>query len=366
MVKDRLWNVSARLIRVGARTCAGIRRVLERSRVWAVSPHVSQDLSPVPVRAVDVAMARGAISSSGVRPSGEAARCRRVRRHPGHPARRWSEEVEMRSRRDFLAMAGMVAVGLLGARTSPAAGAGAGTDNALETAGPSGPRYLVVNADDLGLSIAINRGIIETHAHGIVTSASLLVTAPAAADGVQRAGQHPALSLGLEVDLTRVSLNDLAAVRSEVERQLALFIHLTGGPPTHIDSRRHVHDRFNVARVFLDASARYGAPLRGFAHVVYLGGFYGKAPDGRTDLRRISVDALSTIVASVRPGLSELGCRPGYFDKGADDGYGRERQIELLALTDPRLRRILQREAITLVSHRQSPRLASRPPHLIA
>jgi chitin disaccharide deacetylase len=252
----------------------------------------------------------------------------------------------------------MAAIGLLGIRRSPALAAGVATDNALETAGPRGPRYVVVNADDLGLSTSINRGIIESHAHGIVTSASLLVTMPATGDGVQRAGQYPALSLGLEVDLTNVPLNDLTAVGSEVERQLALFSRLTGGPPTHIDSRHHVHDRFNVARVFLDASARSGAPLRGFSHVVYIGGFHGKAPDGRTDLRRISVDSLATLITSARPGLSELGCHPGYFALGADDGYSRERQIELLALTDPRLRRVLQKESITLVSHRESPRLA--------
>lgn len=265
----------------------------------------------------------------------------------------------MLSRRDFLGMGSMAAVGLLGARTSPAAAAGVVTDTALETAGPRGPRYLVVNADDLGLSISINRGIIESHAHGIVTSASLLVSAPAAGDGVQRARQYPALSLGLEVDLTHVPLSDLPAVGSAVESQLDLFVRLTGEPPTHIDSRHHAHDRFNVARVFLDASARYGAPLRGFSHVVYIGGFHGKGPDGRTDLRRISVGALTALVTTTRPGLSELGCHPGYFALGADDGYGRERQIELLALTDPRLRRVLQKESITLVSHRESPRLAA-------
>src|SRR5207302_1938486 len=46
---------------------------------------------------------------------------------------------------------------------------------------------LVVTADDLGLSPAVTRGIIEAHRKGIVRSASLLVTFDASAEGAARA-----------------------------------------------------------------------------------------------------------------------------------------------------------------------------------
>ena len=36
-------------------------------------------------------------------------------------------------------------------------------------------RYLIVNADDFGLSEGVNRGIVRAHEGGIVTSASLMV-----------------------------------------------------------------------------------------------------------------------------------------------------------------------------------------------
>ncbi len=36
-------------------------------------------------------------------------------------------------------------------------------------------RYLIVNADDFGLSFGVNQGIIEAFEHGIVTSTSLMV-----------------------------------------------------------------------------------------------------------------------------------------------------------------------------------------------
>ena len=36
-------------------------------------------------------------------------------------------------------------------------------------------RYLIVNADDFGMGRGVNDGIIKSHEHGIVTSASLMV-----------------------------------------------------------------------------------------------------------------------------------------------------------------------------------------------
>ena len=63
----------------------------------------------------------------------------------------------------------------------------------------SDQRYLIVNADNFGLSVGVNHGIIETHEHGIVTSASLMARWPAAAAAYARA--HPRLGLGLHLDI---------------------------------------------------------------------------------------------------------------------------------------------------------------------
>ncbi len=62
-------------------------------------------------------------------------------------------------------------------------------------------RYLIVNADDFGLSFGVNRGIIEAFEHGVVTSASLMVNWIGAAEAAAYARQHPTLSLGLHIDL---------------------------------------------------------------------------------------------------------------------------------------------------------------------
>ena len=55
-------------------------------------------------------------------------------------------------------------------------------------------RYVIVNADDFGSSEGINRGIIEAHETGIVTSASLMVNAPATEAAVELARDHQARS----------------------------------------------------------------------------------------------------------------------------------------------------------------------------
>lgn len=53
--------------------------------------------------------------------------------------------------------------------------------------------------------------------------------------------------------------------------------------------------------------------MRGFSDVVYVGGFYGQPEFGRTDLSRISVDALASLLRSLKPGISEVSCHPGYL-----------------------------------------------------
>src|SRR5436190_1453918 len=63
-------------------------------------------------------------------------------------------------------------------------------------------RHLVVNADDFGISRGVNRGIVEAHQRGLVTSASLMANLPAADDALTRAAICPDLGLGLHLTMT--------------------------------------------------------------------------------------------------------------------------------------------------------------------
>src|SRR5258708_35505149 len=62
-------------------------------------------------------------------------------------------------------------------------------------------RQLIVTADDFGLHEAVNEAVERASRDGILTAASLMVSAPAAADAVRRARRLPSLRVGLHVVL---------------------------------------------------------------------------------------------------------------------------------------------------------------------
>src|SRR5690348_4715381 len=62
-------------------------------------------------------------------------------------------------------------------------------------------RRLIVTADDFGRDIAINEAVEAAHRDGILSSASLMVGAPAAADAVERSRRLPGLRVGLHLVL---------------------------------------------------------------------------------------------------------------------------------------------------------------------
>ena len=133
-------------------------------------------------------------------------------------------------------------------------------------------RNLIVNADDLGWTEGVNRGIVEAHRKGLVTSTSLLANgrAFAAAQGISRS--NPELGIGVHLNLSdgppsapanevkgllgkSGELEDAAdslllkiAGRSlrveEVEREWDAQVQKVrdaGIQPSHLDGHKHVH-----------------------------------------------------------------------------------------------------------------------------
>lgn len=66
-------------------------------------------------------------------------------------------------------------------------------------------KRLIINADDLGLTPAINRGILEAHRQGIVTSTTLMANGAAFEDAVSLACSAPGLAIGCHVDLIQLA-----------------------------------------------------------------------------------------------------------------------------------------------------------------
>ena len=133
-------------------------------------------------------------------------------------------------------------------------------------------KNLIVNADDLGWTEGVNRGILEAFQHGIVTSASLLANGSAFAGGAKAAHSAPGLGVGVHLNLTdgppvadretvESLLNDdgefaagpeslllrrarrglvLREVEEEWDEQISR-VRDAGIEPTHVDGHKHVH-----------------------------------------------------------------------------------------------------------------------------
>ena len=228
----------------------------------------------------------------------------------------------------------------------------------------AGKKQLIVNADDFGQSAGTNRGIIEAHERGIVTSASLMVRWPGAAQAATYARAHPELSIGLHLDLGEwayrdgewvrvyqlVDENDAAAVSRELEAQLAAFRTLMGRDPTHFDSHQHSHRQEPVRSVVLAMAKQLGLSVRSFSEEIrYCGEFYGQTDEGLPHLEGVGVDNLLRILKNLSPGCTELGCHPGY-GREMDTMYQVEREQEIKTLCDPSVRKAVTDMDIELVA----------------
>ncbi len=220
-------------------------------------------------------------------------------------------------------------------------------------------RLLIVTADDFGLSHGVNRGIVEAHREGILTSTSLMVHRPAAEQAAALARACPALSVGLHLELDPAGAPD---VPTQLERQRERFTELVGAPPTHVDSHHDVHKTPGVLPDVQAWADRIGVPVRGGSRVRHLSKFYGQW-GGETHLEQISVGGLLRLLdTELGPGVTELTCHAGYVDEGLSSSYRIEREAELRTLCDPRVRPALAERGIRLVGFRDLPALMAASP----
>jgi predicted glycoside hydrolase/deacetylase ChbG (UPF0249 family) len=214
---------------------------------------------------------------------------------------------------------------------------------------------LIVNADDFGCTEGVNRGIAEAHVRGIVTSTSLMVNRPAAAEAAAYALERPELAVGLHVELRRWRLPARvvgALAASELKSQLRRFRRLLGRDPTHLDSHHNVHRAPPLRPLFTALADELGVPLRHFSSEVrFCGEFYGHDGKGRPEEEAIQPDALIELLGSLRPGVTELGTHPGYAE-GLREWYRAERIQEVRTLCDPEVREAIERLGIELISFR--------------
>ena len=210
-------------------------------------------------------------------------------------------------------------------------------------------KLLIVTADDFGISDGVNRGIVEAHRHGILTSTSLMVYRPAAVEAAALGRECRALSVGLHLELDADTRED---VPTALLRQLDRFGHLVGAPPTHLDSHHDVHRDPRLQPHVRTLARSLGVPLRGYCHVRHLSKFYGQW-GGESHLEQVSVEGLLQLLdAELGPGVTELTCHAGYVDEGLASSYTVEREAELRTLCDSGVREALAERGIRLTGFR--------------
>jgi hypothetical protein len=184
-------------------------------------------------------------------------------------------------------------------------------------------RFLIVNADDFGLSEGVNRGIIEAHERGIVTSASLMVRNRPPRGGAIRANQ-PRLSVGLHVDLGEWTVGDDGKVelplrgrrtpktrrssgaRSRSSRASASSSAATRRTSIRTSTRTRTSPR---ARSSWAPRSRCAFPCVTSAAASVLRRFLWPG-SGASRARAHHARALIEVLAGLKAGITELACHP--------------------------------------------------------
>jgi len=232
--------------------------------------------------------------------------------------------------------------------------------------------FVIFNADDFGQAPGINRGILDCHRRGVVTSASLMVTGRAMREAVSMSRDHPRLSLGLHWDVwgedeREFDIDNVAMAKEEFQRQLDTFERVVNRLPTHVDSHRHAHRKRRLMRLFQEILEPLGIPLRGDGRVRFVGGFYAQWEWRVTNLEYVSVPFLERMLREeVEDGWTEISCHPGYVGPDYTAVYAHEREAEVRTLTDAGIRASIADRGITLSSYEDYARLGGNRPRSAA
>jgi len=202
----------------------------------------------------------------------------------------------------------------------------------------SGRRRLIVNADDFGRSPSINQAVIRAHREGILTTASLMVNEPAAAEAVAMARQNPQLGVGLHLSLAcgvpalppqqipdlvnsqgHFSDNPVATgcryfFSGKCRRQLPLEIaaqfekfHATGLPLDHVNGHLNLHLHPVIFAILMENAEKHGIKALRLTNDPFR--LNARLAGGRWFYRLSHAFIYRLLSARARPALTQKGIR---------------------------------------------------------
>jgi hopanoid biosynthesis associated protein HpnK len=264
-------------------------------------------------------------------------------------------------------------------------------------------KLLIVNADDFGLSPGINAGIIEGFEKGILTSASIMVNAPAFEEAVKLAHAHEGLGIGVHLNVVRgkavVSATEIPSLVDAAGRFLRSPMSLccdllrnrvdlnqlsrefsgqierafkAGLRPTHLNSEQHVHMYPPIFARVIQLAENYGIrAVRWTGQYPRLGALIRWRRRSHKDLLvnlcarlcrkqlkgsailsndyfyglletgSLTTDVFRGILPQLRDGVTEIMCHPGYIGRDLEEAFQTMGDSSLVAS------RVLELQALT-------------------
>lgn len=220
-------------------------------------------------------------------------------------------------------------------------------------------KFLIIHADDFGMSPGISRGILHTIRAGIVSSTSVMVQNAARSDTRRLIKENPDIDWGLHVTIREGNGYTPDRIAAETLSQLHTFRESFGIFPSHIDYHKGFRFTNRVYFAVRMIALRYKLAFRyDNLHRVDIR-FYGQK-NRRPATSDISVDALIKCIKETPPGVTEIVCHPGWAGNRLKDPYRTERRQEADTLTDPVVSHALHTSHIRLIDYRTYYRMIRR------
>ena len=268
-------------------------------------------------------------------------------------------------------------------------------------------KYLIVTADDLGLTESINEGISKACREGIVNSVSVIPAGEAFEDALKIIKDLSLKEIGAHLSLTETKpiLNsskffknhnrfffdillkkvDLKGVYRELKAQLELLSN-SGAKITHINSHEHIHIIPEVLNIFIALAKEFNIPairyprndrptklfvMNDIYKKAILSYFSGRTKDifkssgllytdsflGLIDAGKLKESLLIEMLNGLEDGVTELVCHPGFLSPEILEGYGWHKgcEEELFSLTGSCVKKAVKNNEIRLITYGELP-----------
>lgn len=265
-------------------------------------------------------------------------------------------------------------------------------------------KELIVAADDFGLTNSVNAGIVKAMREGIVTALNLMPSGDAFDDAVFLAKSLDTKEIGAHLSLTECApVSDPSKVPTLISKNgkfhksyMGFFIKYISGKistdeiyielraqldrlkkagvkPLSLSSHEHVHMMPSVLKIFGKVAAEYDIPtircVRSEPVILpisvkkmfksLIGRYFADAETGADnflgflDSGSLNEDILAKMITSLKDGVTELVCHPGFIGPEVLDRYKFHLNCEdeLFALTSKKIRKLIEEEKVELVGY---------------